>query len=41
MYLGKIVALSNTEPPVYRDLGDEHFVSCHFAESLDLRPAFS
>jgi oligopeptide/dipeptide ABC transporter ATP-binding protein len=25
------------EVPVYRDLGDEHFVRCHFADSLNLR----
>ena len=24
--------------PMYRDLGREHFVSCHFADSLHLRP---
>ncbi len=28
----------SNESPVYTDLGDEHFVSCHFAESLNLRP---
>ena len=27
------------ERPVYRDVGDRHFASCHLAESLDLRPA--
>jgi len=27
-----------TEAPVYRDLGNEHFVCCHFADSLSLRP---
>jgi oligopeptide/dipeptide ABC transporter ATP-binding protein len=27
------------EPPVYRDLGREHFAACHFAGSLSLRPA--
>jgi peptide/nickel transport system ATP-binding protein len=26
------------ETPVYRDLGGEHFVSCHFAEVLGLKP---
>jgi oligopeptide/dipeptide ABC transporter ATP-binding protein len=26
------------DSPAYDDLGDEHFVACHFAESLDLRP---
>ena len=25
------------ERPVYRNLGDKHFVSCHFAETLDLK----
>lgn len=27
-----------TEPPVYHDLGNEHFVRCHFADQLDLQP---
>ena len=27
-----------TEAPVYRDLGGEHFVTCHFADSLNLQP---
>ena len=27
-----------TEAPAYRDLGGEHFVTCHFADSLNLRP---
>jgi hypothetical protein len=26
------------EAPAYRDLDEEPFVSCHCAESLDLRP---
>jgi len=26
------------EPPVYSHLGEEHFVSCHLAESLSLQP---
>jgi len=26
------------ESPVYRDFGGEHFVSCHFADDLDLQP---
>ena len=26
------------QPPVYRDLGNGHFVSCHFADSLTLQP---
>ena len=25
-------------PPAYRDLGREHFVACHFADSLKLQP---
>ena len=33
--------ICNTEPPIYRGMGKEHFVSCHFAESLDLRPVRS
>ncbi|MCL0103667.1 dipeptide ABC transporter ATP-binding protein [Dehalococcoidia bacterium] len=27
-----------TEAPVYRHLGGEHFVTCHLADSLNLRP---
>lgn len=27
------------EAPAYRDLGREHFVACHFADSLKLQPA--
>jgi len=27
-----------TKSPAYRDLGDKHFVSCHFADQLDLQP---
>jgi len=30
--------ICKTEAPVYRDLGDLHFVTCHFADSLDLQP---
>jgi peptide/nickel transport system ATP-binding protein len=30
--------ICSDESPVYSDLGDEHFVACHFAESLQLRP---
>ncbi|MCK5827951.1 dipeptide ABC transporter ATP-binding protein [Candidatus Bipolaricaulota bacterium] len=30
--------ICKTEAPVYRDLGDLHFVTCHFAESLNLQP---
>ena len=26
------------EAPAYRDFGGEHFVSCHFADDLDLQP---
>ena len=26
------------ETPLYRDLGEEHFVTCHFADSLNLQP---
>jgi len=26
-----------TEAPVYRELGDKHFVTCHFADSLELQ----
>jgi len=27
-----------TEAPVYRDMGGEHFVTCHLSDSLDLQP---
>ena len=30
--------ICRTEAPVYRDLGDLHFVTCHFADSLNLQP---
>ena len=30
--------ICKTEEPAYRDLGGEHFVTCHFADSLNLRP---
>lgn len=30
--------ICQNESPQYRDLGGEHFASCHFADSLDLRP---
>jgi oligopeptide/dipeptide ABC transporter ATP-binding protein len=30
--------ICKTEAPVYRDLGNLHFVTCHFAESLNLQP---
>jgi oligopeptide/dipeptide ABC transporter ATP-binding protein len=30
--------ICRTDAPTYRDLGDEHFVTCHFADSLDLQP---
>lgn len=33
--------ICKNEEPIYRDLGNEHFVKCHFAESLDLRPVVS
>ena len=33
--------ICKTEAPVYRDLGDLHFVTCHFAESLNLQPVRS
>lgn len=32
--------ICKTEVPVYRDLGDEHFVTCHFADSLNLQPVW-
>jgi len=30
--------ICSTEVPQYRDLGGEHFVTCHFAETLSLQP---
>jgi peptide/nickel transport system ATP-binding protein len=30
-------AVCRTQPPAYRHLGGEHFVSCHLAKELDLR----
>ncbi len=30
--------ICKTEAPEYRDLGNEHFVTCHFADSLNLQP---
>ena len=30
--------ICKTEAPAYRDLGDQHFVTCHFADSLNLQP---
>jgi len=30
--------ICKTEAPEYRDLGDLHFVTCHFADMLDLQP---
>jgi oligopeptide/dipeptide ABC transporter ATP-binding protein len=29
--------ICKTTVPEYRDMGEEHFVTCHFADSLDLR----
>jgi peptide/nickel transport system ATP-binding protein len=31
-------SICKNEPPVYRDAGGEHFVACHLADSLALRP---
>ena len=33
--------ICKTEAPEYRDLGDLHFVTCHFADSLNLQPILS
>jgi oligopeptide/dipeptide ABC transporter ATP-binding protein len=30
--------ICQTEEPVYRDLGERHFVTCHFADQLELQP---
>ncbi|MBW1699555.1 MAG: ATP-binding cassette domain-containing protein [Deltaproteobacteria bacterium] len=29
--------ICKNQPPIYRDIGGKHFVSCHFADSLELR----
>ena len=31
-------AICANEPPVYTDIGNEHFVACHFSDTLNLRP---
>ncbi|UCF09786.1 MAG: dipeptide ABC transporter ATP-binding protein [Candidatus Bipolaricaulota bacterium] len=33
--------LCSQQPPEYRDLGGLHFVTCHYAETLDLQPVRS
>jgi peptide/nickel transport system ATP-binding protein len=33
--------ICKNEEPIYRDLGNEHFVKCHLADSLKLRPVVS
>jgi oligopeptide/dipeptide ABC transporter ATP-binding protein len=30
--------ICRNEPPVYSDVGNEHFVACHYVDSLHLRP---
>jgi peptide/nickel transport system ATP-binding protein len=30
--------ICRVEAPAYRDLGGEHFVACHLADSLNLQP---
>ena len=30
--------ICKTEAPAYRDIGGEHFVTCHFADTLNLQP---
>ena len=30
--------ICKTEAPAYRDLGDKHFVRCHFGDALNLQP---
>jgi peptide/nickel transport system ATP-binding protein len=32
------VDICKTDAPLYRDLGDEHFVACHRADELNLQP---
>ena len=32
--------ICSTEEPVYRDLGEGHYVSCHFSDSFNLRPIY-
>ncbi len=33
--------ICKTEAPAYRDLGGKHFVTCHFADSLNLQPVLA
>ena len=30
--------ICRTDEPIYRDIGNSHFVTCHLAETLDLQP---
>ncbi len=30
--------ICKNDPPAYRDIGNEHFVTCHLADSLELQP---
>jgi hypothetical protein len=32
------VDVCKTDAPLYRDLGDEHFVACRRTDELDLQP---
>jgi oligopeptide/dipeptide ABC transporter ATP-binding protein len=38
---GYVQAICKTDNPVYRDVGSNHFVTCHFANSLALRPLWT
>jgi peptide/nickel transport system ATP-binding protein len=33
--------ICEAEPPAYRELGGEHFVTCHLADSLNLQPIWA
>jgi oligopeptide/dipeptide ABC transporter ATP-binding protein len=38
---GYVQAICKTDNPAYRDVGNNHFVTCHFADSLNLRPLWT
>ncbi len=38
---GYAQAICKTDNPVYRDVGNNHFVTCHFTDSLKLRPLWT
>ncbi len=36
-----VQAICKTDNPVYRDVGNNHFITCHLADSLNLRPLWT